>query len=114
MALGKAAVFKHIPVYFPDQVGAVGGAVGAIGGLGGFALPLAFGLMNDLVDVWTSCFMLLFGIASINLLWMHFAIGRQGRVAAPQLDERLRFLPELEPHPIEAGRIAPAGHEPAK
>jgi MFS transporter, NNP family, nitrate/nitrite transporter len=39
----------------------VGGAVGAIGGLGGFLLPLAFGLMNDIADVWTSCFMLLFG-----------------------------------------------------
>ena len=28
IALGKAAVVKHIPVYFPDQVGTVGGAVG--------------------------------------------------------------------------------------
>jgi NNP family nitrate/nitrite transporter-like MFS transporter len=46
----------------------VGGAVGAIGGLGGFVLPLAFGLMNDLSDVWTSCFMLLFAIAAVNLL----------------------------------------------
>jgi NNP family nitrate/nitrite transporter-like MFS transporter len=25
MALGKAAVFKRIPVYYPDQVGLVGG-----------------------------------------------------------------------------------------
>jgi MFS transporter, NNP family, nitrate/nitrite transporter len=25
MSLGKAAVFKHIPVYYPDRVGAVGG-----------------------------------------------------------------------------------------
>ena len=65
---GKAALFKHIPVYYPDQVDVVGGAVGAIGGLGGFVLPLAFGLMNDLSDVWTSCFMLLFAIAAVNLL----------------------------------------------
>jgi nitrate/nitrite transporter NarK len=71
MALGKAAVFKHIPVYYPNRVGVVGGAVGAIGGLGGFVLPLAFGLMNDITDVWTSCFMLLFGIASVGLTWMH-------------------------------------------
>ena len=103
MALGKAAVFKHIPVYFPDQVGAVGGAVGAIGGLGGFVLPLAFGMMNDLADVWTSCFMLLFGIASVNLLWMNFAIRRQERVSAPQL-EQLRFLPELEPRAEDTRR----------
>ena len=40
MSLGKAAVFKHIPVYYPNHVGAVGGLVGMIGGLGGFILPL--------------------------------------------------------------------------
>ena len=103
MALGKAAVFKHIPVYFPDQVGVVGGAVGAIGGLGGFVLPLAFGVMNDLAGVWTSCFMLLFAIASVNLLWMHFAIRRQERAAAPEIAD-FRFLPELQPSLQEAGR----------
>jgi len=96
MALGKAAVFKHIPVYYPDQVGVVGGAVGAIGGLGGFVLPLTFGLMTDLADVWTSCFMLLFGIASVNLFWMHFAIRRQEWAAAPEIAD-FRFLPELQP-----------------
>ena len=37
MALGKAAVYKHIPVYYPQNVGAVGGLVGMIGGLGGFS-----------------------------------------------------------------------------
>ena len=36
MSLGKAAVYKHIPVYYPNNVGAVGGMVGMIGGLGGF------------------------------------------------------------------------------
>jgi nitrate/nitrite transporter NarK len=28
MSLGKAAVYKHIPVYYPNHVGAVGGVVG--------------------------------------------------------------------------------------
>jgi MFS transporter, NNP family, nitrate/nitrite transporter len=97
MALGKAAVYKHIPVYYPDRVGVVGGAVGAIGGLGGFVLPLAFGIMNDVAGVWTSCFMLLFGIGAVSLLWMHFAIRRQERRSAPQLAQ-LRFLPELQPN----------------
>ena len=60
MSLGKAAVYKHIPVYYPKHVGSVGGLVGLIGGLGGFVLPIAFGVMNDLTGVWTSCFMLLF------------------------------------------------------
>ncbi len=39
MSLGKAAVYKHIPVYYPGRVGAVGGVVGLVGGLGGFVLP---------------------------------------------------------------------------
>src|SRR5690606_12684096 len=54
MSLGKAAVFKHIPVYYPDHIGSVGGLVGMIGGLGGFVLPMAFGALNDLTGVWTS------------------------------------------------------------
>src|SRR3970282_2671688 len=57
MSLGKAAVYKHIPVYYPNNVGAVGGVVGLIGGLGGFILPIAFGAMNALVGIWHSCFM---------------------------------------------------------
>ena len=85
MSLGMAAVFKHIPTYYPKHVGAVGGLVGMIGGLGGFFLPIAFGLMNDLIGIWTSCFMLLFAIAAINLLWMHFAIRRMDRRRHPEM-----------------------------
>jgi NNP family nitrate/nitrite transporter-like MFS transporter len=53
MSLGKAAVFKHIPVYYPNHVGAVGGLVGMIGGLGGFVLPIAFGALLDLTATTT-------------------------------------------------------------
>jgi hypothetical protein len=42
MGVGKAAVYKHIPEYFPHDVGAVGGLVGMLGGLGGFFLPPLF------------------------------------------------------------------------
>ena len=35
MSLGKAAVFKHIATYYPENVGAVGGLVGMIGGSAG-------------------------------------------------------------------------------
>ncbi len=94
MSLGKAAVYKHIPVYYPDNVGAVGGVVGMIGGLGGFVLPIVFGALNDLTGIWTSCFMLLFGIVTINILWMHFAIQRMERRAFPAL-KTLPSLPEL-------------------
>jgi MFS transporter, NNP family, nitrate/nitrite transporter len=99
MSLGKAAVYKHIPVYYPNHVGAVGGVVGLIGGLGGFILPIAFGMMNDITGVWTSCFMLLFLIVATNLLWMHFAILRMERKTVPAL-AKPRFLPELEISPV--------------
>ena len=86
MSLGKAAVYKHIPVYYPKNVGAVGGLVGMIGGLGGFVLPIAFGALNDLTGVWSSCFMLLFVIVVGCLGWMHLAILRMNREqAAPAL-----------------------------
>jgi NNP family nitrate/nitrite transporter-like MFS transporter len=65
MSLGKAAVFKHIPVYYPNHVGAVGGLVGMIGGLGGFVLPIAFGALLDLTGIYTSCFALLFVLVAI-------------------------------------------------
>ena len=91
---GKAAVYKHIPVYYPDNVGSVGGLVCMIGGLGGFMLPIAFGVMNDLIGVWTSCFMLLFALVSAALLWMHFAVRRMERRLVPELGA-LPELPEM-------------------
>lgn len=103
MSLGKAAVYKHIPVYYPDRVGAVGGVVGMIGGLGGFILPIVFGALNDLIGVWTSAFMLLFLLVSVALLWMHFAILRMEHARAPELRD-LPQLPEmLELHTPETG-----------
>ncbi len=91
MSLGKAAVYKHIPVYYPDNIGSVGGLVGMVGGLGGFVLPITFGLLNDLTGVWSSCFMLLFLLVGGALAWMHLAIGRMERAREPGL----RQLPEL-------------------
>ncbi len=96
MSLGSAAVYKHIPVYYPDHVGSVGGLVGMIGGLGGFALPVAFGVMNDLTGVWTSCFMLLFGLVAVALAWMHFSVLRMERAALPRQLRELPQLPEME------------------
>lgn len=96
MSLGKAAVYKHIPVYYPNHVGSVGGLVGLIGGLGGFVLPIAFGVMNDLVGVWTSCFMLLFAIVVVSLTWMHVSIRQMERAAAGDTLAELPAFAELE------------------
>jgi NNP family nitrate/nitrite transporter-like MFS transporter len=74
MSLGKAAVYKHIPAYYPNSVGAVGGCVGMIGGLGGFVLPIVFGYLKDMTGLWPSCFMLLFAISASALLWMHLSV----------------------------------------
>jgi len=94
MSLGKAAIYKHIPVYYPDNVGSVAGIVGLIGGLGGFFLPICFGIMNDVTNVWTSCFMLLFVLVLTALTWMHFAIRRMERRKHPTLRDPA-YLPEL-------------------
>ena len=95
MSLGKAAVYKHIPVYYPENVGSVGGLVGMIGGLGGFFLPIAFGVMNDLTGVWTSCFMLLFGLFATATIWMHFAIQRMEQGTMIHKAGQLPELPEM-------------------
>jgi NNP family nitrate/nitrite transporter-like MFS transporter len=113
MSLGKAAVYKHIPIYYPGRVGAVGGVVGLIGGLGGFVLPIAFGSMNDFVGVWTSCFMLLFLVVAASLLWMHFAILRMQKRQVPQFAG-----PQYFPEADVLGQVLPerlsqaAGHAP--
>jgi NNP family nitrate/nitrite transporter-like MFS transporter len=87
MSLGKAAVYKHIPVYFPQNVGAVGGLVGMIGGLGGFVLPIAFGVLLDIFQVWSVVFMLMFIIVAISMIWMHLAIRSMDRKAHPELTQ---------------------------
>ena len=113
MSLGKAAVYKHIPVYYPDRVGAVGGVVGLVGGLGGFVLPIAFGALNDLTGIWQSCFWLLFLTVSVSLGWMHLAIRQMEREAAEAgvPARTLPELPEMQPihGPAQQGKLAATG-----
>jgi NNP family nitrate/nitrite transporter-like MFS transporter len=106
MALGKAAVYKHIPVYYPNHVGSVGGLVGMIGGLGGFLLPILFGLLLDLTGLWTSCFMALFALVSGALLWMHVAIRQMERGIAGEALAKLPPFPEMQgmPTPVTGAR----------
>ncbi|MBD9374201.1 MFS transporter [Rhizobium sp. ARZ01] len=109
MALGKAAVFKHIPVYYPGNVGSVGGLVGMIGGLGGFILPIVFGLLLDLTGLWTSCFMLLFLIAGGALVWMHLAIRQMEKETAGDELGELPPFPEMQ----GMGKLAHRGVKPS-
>ncbi|MDF3853920.1 nitrate/nitrite transporter [Paracoccus sp. P2] len=95
MSLGKAAIFKHIPVYYPNHVGAVGGLVGMIGGLGGFVLPIVFGAALDLTGIWTSCFALLLLIVVVSMAWMHLSIRAMERRAQGRALDRLPNFPEL-------------------
>ncbi|MCW3783162.1 nitrate/nitrite transporter [Defluviimonas salinarum] len=97
MSLGKAAVYKHIPVYYPKHVGAVGGLVGMIGGLGGFILPIMFGALLDLTGIYTSCFALLFILVAIALAWMHMSIRQMERAAIGKTLDELPGLPEMQP-----------------
>jgi len=94
MSMGKAAVYKHITNYYPQNVGSVGGIIGLIGGLGGFFLPPLFGLANDYIGVWTSCFMILFVLAVASLIWMHIAIRRLEHKMHPMLKEH-KYLGEI-------------------
>lgn len=85
MGIGSAAVYKHIPNYFPASVGVVGGLVGVIGALGGFVGPILFGYILQATGVWTTSWMFLFLVAATCLVWMHLVIGRLMRAQAPVL-----------------------------
>jgi len=89
MGIGKAAVYKHIPDYFPDDVGVVGGIVGVIGGLGGFVCPVIFGYLLTATGLWTSCWMFFVVVIVVCLVWMHLVIQRMMRQQAPALSARI-------------------------
>jgi NNP family nitrate/nitrite transporter-like MFS transporter len=86
--VGKAAVYKHIPDYFPDEVGVVGGMVGVIGGLGGFFCPIIFGYLLETTGLWTSCWMFMWVISVVCLFWMHNVIQRMERLEHPEATRR--------------------------
>jgi len=83
--IGKAAVYKHIPDYFPKDVGVVGGIVGVLGGLGGFVGPIIFGSLLEKTGIWTTCWMFFTAVSIVCLVWMHWVITRMMREKAPEL-----------------------------
>jgi NNP family nitrate/nitrite transporter-like MFS transporter len=72
--IGKAAVYKHIPEYFPTEVGVVGGMVGMIGGLGGFFGPIIFGYLLTATGIWSSSWIFILVFSIVCLVWMHYII----------------------------------------
>jgi len=109
MSLGKAAVYKHIPVYYPHHVGSVGGLVGMIGGLGGFFLPIAFGVLLDVTGVWTAPYMLMFALVAVSTIWMHVAIRRMEKRRYPALEQE-KYLSDVPEQPLprpQSGSSAP-------
>lgn len=86
MGIGKAAVYKHIPEYFPNDVGAVGGLVGLIGAFGGFLLPPLFAYAYNWTGLPQSTFFILLLLALTSFACMHFTVMRMLRRATPELE----------------------------
>jgi NNP family nitrate/nitrite transporter-like MFS transporter len=78
MGIGKAAVYKYVPEYFPNDIAAVGGLVGALGGLGGFFLPPLFAGCEALAGFPQATFIAFFALAA-SFLWLHLTVLKMTR-----------------------------------
>ncbi len=87
--IGKAAVYKHIPEYYPNEVGVVGGMVGLIGGLGGFVGPIIFGYLLKYTGLWTTCWMFMLLLSCLCLFWMHRVIAKMMKKEVPMLMRKI-------------------------
>jgi NNP family nitrate/nitrite transporter-like MFS transporter len=74
MGIGTGSVFAYIPLYFPGNVGTVGGLVGALGGIGGFTLPFLFAGAGALTGVPQSTFVLFALLAAASLGMLAIAV----------------------------------------
>ena len=88
MGVGKAAVYKHIPEYFPQDVGAVGGLVGSIGALGGFFLPPLFAYATAWTGAPQATFGVLFLVTLLAAVWMHLTVVNMLHRASPDLTNK--------------------------
>jgi NNP family nitrate/nitrite transporter-like MFS transporter len=89
IGIGKAAVYKHIPEYFPGNVGSVGGLVGMFGGLGGFVLPPLFAYTKQWSGFPTSTFFVLFLLTVACMAWMHLTVVQMLHKESPQLSQHI-------------------------
>jgi NNP family nitrate/nitrite transporter-like MFS transporter len=74
-------VFKLVPEWFPDRVGAVTGVVGAAGGLGGFFPPLVMGVVKSATGGYGLGFALMAAVA-VACLGTLVVLRREGSQAA--------------------------------
>ena len=82
IGLGNGAVFKLVPQYFPQSIGAVTGLVGAMGGLGGFFPPLALGFIRQQTGSFLWGFVLLAVFALLCLVLVKITARRQIKLHA--------------------------------
>jgi NNP family nitrate/nitrite transporter-like MFS transporter len=87
--IGKAAVYKHIPEYFPSEVGVVGGMVGLLGGLGGFFCPIIFSYLLTFTGIWSSSWIFVLLFSAICLIWMHITITKMMNKNEPSLSKQI-------------------------
>ena len=85
MGIGKAAVYKYIPEYFPKDVGAVGGLVGLLGALGGFFMPPLFAYAYQKTGIPQTTFLILLAVTAVSWLWLHLVVRRILQDASPHL-----------------------------
>ena len=84
LGLGTGAVFKLVPEWFPDRVGAVTGVVGAAGGLGGFFPPLVMGIVKSATGGYALGFALMALVALACLIVLRALRVPQHAQAAPR------------------------------
>ena len=68
LGLGNGAVFKAVPLDFPEATGAATGIVGAAGGIGGFFPPVVMGIVKDHFDTYALGFIGLLVFALVCLV----------------------------------------------
>ncbi len=112
MGIGKAAVYKHIPEYFPNDVGAVGGLVGLFGALGGFVLPLLFAYSFKATGIPQTTFAILFCVTLTSFIWMHLVVLKLLKRATPHLQHVFEDH-GLSPHELGSCGEQHHGQEPA-
>lgn len=101
--IGKAAVYRYIPDYFPRDVGVVGGIVGVLGGLGGFVCPIIFGYLLRWTGIWTTCWLFFLIVTAICTVWLHLVVRGILKQQSPEQLHRI----ELHPAHESAAVVAP-------